>query len=98
MNVRIKLLQNLAWTAFAAGATWLLSLPVAGAEPPPLPPIVELSVFPAKLELAGIRDSRRVLVSGKTADGQMVDLTIEAKLAAEGDAIAVEADGYVTPR
>lgn len=98
MNTRVMLFQNLPCAVFASAAMWLLSLPVAAAEPPPLPPIVELSVFPAKLELAGIRDSRRVLVSGKTSDGQMVYLTIEAKLAAEGDAIAVEADGYVTPR
>src|SRR5207302_197224 len=72
--------------------------PLAAAEPPPVPSIVELSVFPAKLELNGIRDSRRILVSGRTADGQLVDLTLDAKLVPEGDAIVVEADGYVSPR
>src|SRR5262249_34830275 len=55
-------------------------------------------VFPAKLELTGIRDSRRLLVQGKTADGQTIDLTSEAKIAADGDALTVEADGYVSPR
>src|SRR6266704_615253 len=72
--------------------------PLAAAEPPPVPSLVALGVFPAKLELNGVRDSRRVLVSGKTADGQLVDLTLDAKLVPEGDAIVVEADGYVSPR
>ncbi|MBI3861828.1 MAG: DUF1553 domain-containing protein [Planctomycetia bacterium] len=68
------------------------------AEPPALPPIVELATFPAKLELNGVRDSRRVLVSGKTADGLTVDLTIGSQFAADGEAIALDKDGYVSPR
>ncbi|HEY3969328.1 MAG TPA: DUF1549 and DUF1553 domain-containing protein [Planctomycetaceae bacterium] len=68
------------------------------AEPPALPPIVELSTYPAKLELNGIRDSRRVLVTGKTADGESLDLTIGAQFAIEGDVAALGSDGYVSPR
>jgi hypothetical protein len=77
----------------------VLAVPLASAaEPVPIPPIVELQVFPAKLELSGLRDSRRLLVSGKSADGQMFDLTAEAKLSAEGDTLSIGSDGYVSPR
>ncbi len=73
-------------------------LSAVAAEPPPVPPIIELSAFPAKLELNGIRDSRRILVTGRTADGQVVDLTLEAQLVAEGEAVVLEDDGYISPR
>ncbi len=98
MNAR-SIFNRLAASVVAVavlGTNGLVSLVFA--DPPPLPAVVELSVFPAKLELNGIRDSRRVLVSGKTADGQLVDLTIGAQLSPEGDAIVVEKDGYISPR
>src|SRR5580658_2057923 len=103
MNVRSNIIGSLTMSSLKSAACLAAvcvfgSLSQADAEPPPLPPIVELSAFPAKLELNGIRDSRRILVSGKTADGQSVDLTLEAKLAPEGDAIAVGDDGYVSPK
>src|SRR5262245_20405428 len=79
------------------GSSALCAQAANAAEPPPLPAITELSVFPAKLDLSGIRDSRRVLVGGKTADGQSIDLTGAAQLAVEGDAVALE-NGYVTPK
>ena len=98
MNPPSKWIIRLAPIVGLAALCLVGSVAPIRAEPPPLPPIVELSVFPAKLELNGVRDSRRLLVSGKTADGQMVDLTIGAELLPEGDAIAVESDGYVSPR
>ncbi|MGE5190886.1 MAG: DUF1549 domain-containing protein, partial [Deltaproteobacteria bacterium] len=98
MNAQSKWVDRLALLAGLAALYLVASLSPARAEPPPLPPIVELSVFPAKLELNGIRDSRRLLVSGKTADGQTVDLTLDAQVVPEGDAIAVEGDGYISPR
>src|SRR5262245_58802658 len=79
-------------------AAWVPAQPASAADPAPLPSIVELQVFPPKLELNGIRDSRRLLVSGKTADGQTIDLTTDAKIAAAGDAVTLESDGYVTPQ
>jgi hypothetical protein len=82
----------------AATAAAMSGYRLSAAEPPALPPIVELATFPAKLELTGIRDSRRVLVSGKTAEGLSVDLTIGAQFTLEGDAVALEADSYVSPR
>jgi hypothetical protein len=80
-----------------AMAVWA-GRPASAAEPIPIPPIVELQVFPAKLELNGLRDSRRLLVNGKSADGQMFDLTAGAKLTAEGDTLSIGSDGYVSPR
>lgn len=64
----------------------------------PVPSIVELQTIPPRLEMNGIRDSRRLLVLGRLPDGQSVDLTTEAKLTVEGETVAVEADGYVSPR
>ncbi|RPI81780.1 MAG: DUF1549 domain-containing protein, partial [Planctomycetaceae bacterium] len=52
---------------------------------------------PAKLELKGVRDSQRVLVTGKTADGLSIDLTSEAKLTLTGDVATIESDGYISP-
>src|SRR5262245_6290388 len=98
MNAMTKRIIPLAPVAGLAMACLAGGFSPVRAEPPPLPPIVEISVFPAKLELTGIRDSRRLLVSGKTADGQTVDLTIGAQIVPEGEAIVVEEDGYVTPR
>lgn len=63
----------------------------------PTKSISEISVFPAKLELQGIRDARRLLVTGKSADGKSYDLTGEAKIKLEGSAVKVDASGYVLP-
>src|SRR5579872_5953208 len=98
MNARSKMIRRLNFVGcLAAGFAWA-GQPLTAAEPPAVPPIVSLEAFPAKLELNGIRDSRRVLVSGKTTGGETVDLTLDAKFAAEGEAIALENDGYVSPR
>ena len=98
MVARSKLISLSSAGSMLAALIAVGSLPAVAAEPPPVPPIVELSVFPAKLELNGIRDSRRLLVTGRTADGQVVDLTLEAQLAAEGEAVVLEDDGYISPR
>lgn len=94
----LRMIRPISRAALAAG--WLLACLGAAhtAEAPPLPALVALEVFPQKLELNGIRDSRRVLVSGKTADGQTVYLTREVQFSLAGDAATLEADGYVSPR
>ncbi|MEX0717160.1 MAG: DUF1549 domain-containing protein [Planctomycetaceae bacterium] len=63
------------------------------------PAIVELEVHPPRMELAHVRDARRVIVSGKTADGTRYDLSAEAKLApaGDGDLIRIDGDGFVVP-
>ncbi|HEV8541952.1 MAG TPA: DUF1549 and DUF1553 domain-containing protein [Verrucomicrobiae bacterium] len=65
---------------------------------PPLPPITVLQLEPAQLTLHDARDARRVLVWGKTADGQKVDLTSEAVFTTQSEALAIEADKYISPR
>jgi len=69
-----------------------------GAEPASTPAIVELQVYPQALELNGARDSRRILVTGKAADGQLYDLTAEAVFNIQGDAATLDSDRYVTPK
>lgn len=59
--------------------------------------VVELQVQPASLELKGARDIRRVLVSGKTADGKIVDLTPVAQYAVTGTA-TLDEDNFVVPK
>lgn len=61
------------------------------------PAIVKLQTIPEKLVLSHIRDSRSILVLGTTAQGDVVDLTLEAKKTPEGTAISLDRDGYVTP-
>ncbi len=61
------------------------------------PAIVKLQSIPEKLTLSNIRDGRSLIVQGVTAQGDVIDLTAEAKKTAEGPAIALDADGFVTP-
>ena len=75
----------------------VLACVAVAADPPPRPEITGLQIFPARLELNGVRDSRRVLVTGTTATGESIDLTGEAQLQLQGEAARLEADGYVSP-
>lgn len=100
--------------AFVAGAiaTLTLAMPVSAAETEQTTAeknpadqnaddrtIVELSVFPEKLELQDIRDARRLLVSGKDAQGRSYDLSADAKLTPESELIVVvDKDRFVTPQ
>ncbi|MGC1275293.1 MAG: DUF1549 and DUF1553 domain-containing protein [Planctomycetaceae bacterium] len=57
----------------------------------------KLTVFPERLELAGGRDARRLIVTGSTDDGRSFDLTAQAAFAPKGDAVTIDKDGYVVP-
>ena len=59
--------------------------------------IVELQVQPASLELKGASDRRKVLVSGKTADGRLIDLTADVQFTVAGPAATLDEDRFVTP-
>ncbi len=61
------------------------------------PAVVKLQAIPDKLTLSHVRDGRGLIVQGVTAQGDVVDLTGEAKKTAEGAAIALEEDGFVKP-
>lgn len=60
--------------------------------------IVELQVQPSSLELKDGTDGRRVLVTGKTADGHYLDLTAEAQLTVSGDAAVLDDDRFVVAK
>src|SRR5437870_2087824 len=68
----------------------------AAIERPSLPPISSIELQPAKLTLRDARDARQILVWGKTEDGRKVDLTSDAKFACESEAVAIDADRYIS--
>lgn len=65
---------------------------------PPLPQIKSLTLEPAALTLDGGRDVRHVLVQGKTATGELVDLTSEATFNSSSTNIEIEAGGEIAPK
>ncbi len=56
-----------------------------------------LECFPARIQMSSIRDARRFLVTGTTADGQKIDLTADAKASTTAPCFTVDADVYLTP-
>lgn len=72
-----------------------LSIATSAAE---RPAIVGLEVFPPKLELSGNRDARRVIVSGKDAEGRLYDLSAEVKLTPAGSQVGIDRDGFIEPK
>lgn len=56
-----------------------------------------IEVFPAELTLSSIRDSRRVLVTGVTSDGQRIDVSSKAVVSTQSPVCQVDATGFVSP-
>jgi hypothetical protein len=56
-----------------------------------------IEVYPAELTLSSIRDSRRVLVTGITSDGQRIDLTSKATVVTQSVNCRIEDAAYVVP-
>lgn len=78
--------------------TLVMAVPALGlAESPVKPKIVSLDVFPKTVELTNIRDSRRLIVTGKSADGVQYDLSADAKLTVAGSQVRIDKDGYLVP-
>src|SRR5690349_6479851 len=75
----------------------VMSLTSALLAQPAGPAIAKLQTIPEKLTLSHIRDSRSLIVLGLSAQGEIVDLTSEAKKTAEGPAIALDKEGFVNP-
>ncbi len=65
---------------------------------PPLPAISEISFEPASLTLENIRDARKVIIWGKTASGERIDISDEAKLKVDTNVVAIEPEGYIQPK
>lgn len=79
---------------FVAGSSALAGIPDAPVEKPELPAIEEIRVEPASLTLNDARDARRVLVSGRTAEGSWVDVTSLAQFEENSDAVDIDEHGY----
>lgn len=89
------------WNLSLIGSVLLSAgtLSLRGAESTsPQPEVTELQVTPSQLQLHGVRDARRVLVTGKTADGQLVDLTPWVELKLAGPQAELDADQFVNPK
>ena len=54
-------------------------------------------VYPAELTLSSIRDSRRVLVTGVTNDGQRIDLSSKATVTTQSPVCQTDEAGFVAP-
>lgn len=94
--------QSRRFAAFVAPALMLSSAMLAdeqkAAEPVPAArTFVSIEVYPTELTLASIRDSRRVLVTGVTSDGQRIDVSSKASVTTQSPVCQVDATGYVAP-
>ena len=58
---------------------------------------VSLEIYPAEVTLSSIRDSRRVIVTGVTDDGQKIDVSSKATVSTSSPVCSVGDDGYVLP-
>jgi hypothetical protein len=56
-----------------------------------------IEVFPTELTLTSVRDSRRILVTGVTADGQRIDLSGKSTVSTQSPVCQVDAAGFVAP-
>ena len=59
--------------------------------------IVRIDVLPDALELTDLMNGRRVVVTGRTADGKTFDLSAEATLEPADDIVVVGDDGFLRP-
>ncbi len=63
---------------------------------PAIPAIQALEIEPPRLTLHDARDARRVLVWGKTSEGQRIDLTGDATFASDSEAVGIDAEHYLS--
>ena len=90
------------FVAFVAPALILTSAMLADEQKPAEPAsaartFVSIEVYPTELTLASIRDSRRVLVTGVTSDGQRIDVSSKATVTSSSPVCRIDATGYVAP-
>lgn len=99
----IKITKASGWNILVCGFGCLLaSLAMAQeqAAPESTQPVrtfTSIEVYPPELTLSSIRDSRRVLVTGVTADGQRIDLSAKSTISTQSPVCQVDTAGYVAP-
>src|SRR5258708_32496455 len=59
--------------------------------------IFELRVLPASLTLDNARDARRLVISGRTADGFWADVTDKAQIKPDSPLVKRDKDGFFRP-
>ncbi|MGE3317138.1 MAG: DUF1549 and DUF1553 domain-containing protein, partial [Planctomycetaceae bacterium] len=99
-------MKQLAQSAVGFAVLWAMSAVAIGADPAaapgapaahPEPKLEKLEVFPANLDLADVRDIRRLLVTGITADGTRFDVSRDAAITPASKVVSIDADGFVVP-
>ena len=80
-----------------SAAVFLTSCGIAAGADAPAAKFVKLEVFPERLDLSDIRDSRRLLVTGVAEDGSKTDLTGKAAFATAGTQATVDREGFIAP-
>ena len=99
----IKITNALRWITSACGIGLFLAPSALAQDPPaaesarPVRTFTAIEVYPTELTLSSIRDSRRVLVTGVTGDGQRIDLSSKATVSTQSPVCQVDAAGYVAP-
>src|SRR5262245_15989746 len=93
-----ELALTLMWTAAmlpVAAATTAIADKAIEAKGSSLPVIRSLTLQPESLKLRDGRDERRVLVFGKTDQGNLIDLSSQAVLKSESTNVEIDAQGYI---
>ena len=99
----IKISKALRWITSACGIGLLLASSTLAQDQSapestrPVRTFTAIEVYPTELTLSSIRDSRRVLVTGVTNDGQRIDLSAKATVSTQSPVCQVDAAGFVAP-
>lgn len=99
----MKISKALRWITTACGIGLLLASSTQAQDQPapestrPVRTFTAIEVYPTELTLSSIRDSRRVLVTGVTSDGQRIDLSSKATVSTQSPVCQVDAAGFVAP-
>jgi len=106
MNLNCVMSEPVAWRkfqqVFLACALVCAAGIAARAQEPTSPDAAErqyqrIDVFPPQLTLESLRDSRRVIVTAVTSDGQEIDVTAKAQVTTSAGCCQIGADSYVIP-
>jgi hypothetical protein len=99
----IKISRAIRWMTSACGIGLLLASSTLAQDQTapestrPVRTFTAIEVYPTELTLSSIRDSRRVLVTGVTNDGQRIDLSAKATVSTQSPVCQVDAAGFVAP-
>lgn len=96
MKTCSPLIWPCAWRMALPATLLLLGLPAVSLAAPPVK-ILELKVMPAALTMDNARDLRKLVVSGRTADGYWIDLTDRAVFQPAERIVQRDRNGFFRP-